>query len=70
MQFRFKQARKLQSSGINAFPWASRRAVARALAADHQASVSVSGRIMRIRNYGGVLFAQLRDWSGEMQRCC
>ena len=23
--------------------------------------------MLRIRDYGGVLFAQLRDWSGEMQ---
>ena len=30
-------------------------------------TVTVAGRILRIRDYGGVLFAQLRDWSGEVQ---
>ena len=29
--------------------------------------VTVAGRVLRIRDYGGVLFAQLRDWSGEVQ---
>ena len=27
----------------------------------------MAGRILRVRDYGGVLFAHLRDWSGEMQ---
>ena len=27
----------------------------------------MAGRILRTRDYGGVLFAQLRDWSGEVQ---
>ncbi|SGF88580.1 bifunctional lysylphosphatidylglycerol synthetase/lysine--tRNA ligase LysX [Mycobacterium tuberculosis] len=69
MRVRFDKLEKLRSSGIDAFPVGRppSHTVAQALAADHQASVSVSGRIMRIRNYGGVLFAQLRDWSGEMQ---
>ena len=30
-------------------------------------AVTVAGRVLRIRDYGGVLFAQLRDWSGEVQ---
>jgi lysyl-tRNA synthetase class 2 len=30
-------------------------------------TVSVAGRVLRMRDYGGVLFAQLRDWSGEVQ---
>ena len=29
--------------------------------------VTVAGRVLRMRDYGGVLFAQLRDWSGEVQ---
>ena len=41
--------------------------VAQALDADDQTTVTVSGRVLRIRDFGGVLFAQLRDWSGEMQ---
>ena len=29
--------------------------------------MTVAGRVLRIRDYGGVLFAQLRDWSGEVR---
>ena len=42
-----------------------RRAGARR--ADDDAPSPVAGRVLRIRDYGGVLFAQLRDWSGEVQ---
>jgi lysyl-tRNA synthetase class 2 len=41
--------------------------VAQALDIDDQTTVSVSGRVLRIRDFGGVLFAQLRDWSAEVQ---
>ncbi|MDT7791253.1 MAG: lysyl-tRNA synthetase, class, partial [Mycobacterium sp.] len=41
--------------------------VAQAVDAGDDEDVTVSGRVMRIRGYGGVLFAQLRDWSGEVQ---
>lgn len=29
--------------------------------------VTVAGRVLRTRDYGGVTFAQLRDWSGDIQ---
>src|SRR4029079_3899169 len=38
-----------------------------ALAEDDGVTVTVAGRILRLRDYGGVLFAQLRDWSAEVQ---
>ncbi|MBO0865707.1 MAG: bifunctional lysylphosphatidylglycerol synthetase/lysine--tRNA ligase LysX, partial [Mycobacterium sp.] len=41
--------------------------IAQALDADDQTTLSVSGRVLRIRDFGGVLFAQLRDWSAEVQ---
>ena len=41
--------------------------VAQAIDAEDGATVTVAGRVLRIRDYGGVLFAQLRDWSGEVQ---
>lgn len=30
-------------------------------------AVTISGRIMRMRDHGGVIFADLRDWSGDAQ---
>ena len=41
--------------------------MAQAVDASDDTDVTVAGRILRIRDYGGVLFADLRDWSGEMQ---
>ena len=69
VRVRLTKLKTLQRSGVDAYPVGSppSHTVARALDADDQETVSVSGRILRIRDYGGVLFAQLRDWSGEMQ---
>ncbi|MBY0442549.1 MAG: bifunctional lysylphosphatidylglycerol synthetase/lysine--tRNA ligase LysX [Mycobacteriaceae bacterium] len=66
---RLNKLKTLQDSGIDAYPVGKppSHTVAQANNADDQTGVSVAGRILRIRNYGGVLFAQLRDWSGEMQ---
>ena len=41
--------------------------VAQALVASDDVPVTVAGRVLRTRNYGGVTFAQLRDWSGDVQ---
>ena len=69
MRVRLAKLRALQQSGIDPYPVGHppNHTVVEALAADDQTSVTVSGRILRIRDFGGVLFAQLRDWSGEMQ---
>jgi lysyl-tRNA synthetase, class II len=69
VRVRLAKLKALRHSGIDAYPVGSppSHTVCGALDADDQESVSVSGRILRIRDYGGVLFAQLRDWSGEMQ---
>jgi lysyl-tRNA synthetase class 2 len=69
VRVRMTKLRTLQRTGIDAYPVGSppSHTIAQALAADDQDTVSVSGRILRIRDFGGVLFAQLRDWSGEMQ---
>jgi lysyl-tRNA synthetase, class II len=69
VRVRLTKLRTLRRNGIDAYPVGSppSHTVAQALDAGDQDSVSVSGRILRIRDFGGVLFAQLRDWSGEMQ---
>lgn len=61
--------KSLQDSGVDAYPVgaAPSHSVTQALASDTEETVSVAGRVLRMRDYGGVLFAQLRDWSGEMQ---
>ncbi|MGD1241716.1 bifunctional lysylphosphatidylglycerol synthetase/lysine--tRNA ligase LysX [Mycobacterium seoulense] len=69
VRVRLAKLKILRRKGIDAYPVGSppSHTVARALEADDQETISVSGRILRIRDYGGVLFAQLRDWSGELQ---
>jgi lysyl-tRNA synthetase, class II len=69
VRVRLTKLKTLQRTGIDAYPVGSppSHTVAQAIDADDHDSVSVSGRILRIRDFGGVLFAQLRDWSGEMQ---
>ena len=69
VRVRMAKLKALQDNGVDAYPvgHAPSHTVAQALDADDQESVSVSGRVLRMRDYGGVLFAQLRDWSGEVQ---
>ncbi len=69
VRVRLTKLKSLRRSGIDAYPVGSppSHTIAQALDADDQEPVSVAGRILRIRDFGGVLFAQLRDWSAEMQ---
>lgn len=66
---RLAKLKTLQRDGVDAYPVGSppSHSVATAQDADDRDTITVSGRILRIRDYGGVLFAHLRDWSGEMQ---
>ena len=69
MRVRLSKLKALQDSGIDAYPVGQppSHTVAQALDTGDQTAVSVSGRVLRIRDFGGVLFAQLRDWSAEVQ---
>ena len=70
VRVRLAKLAALRRSGVEPYPVGHppSHTVARALsgpAADGE--VTVAGRVLRIRDFGGVLFAQLRDWSGEVQ---
>jgi lysyl-tRNA synthetase, class II len=69
MRVRLSKLKALQDSGIDAYPVGRppSHTVAQALGIEDQTTVSVSGRVLRIRDFGGVLFAELRDWSAEVQ---
>jgi lysyl-tRNA synthetase, class II len=69
VRVRMAKLKSLQDNGIDAYPvgMPPSHEVAAALTEPDGTAVSVAGRILRIRDYGGVLFAQLRDWSGEVQ---
>lgn len=69
VQVRMAKLKALRDSGVDAYPVGEppSHTVTAALAADDSTPVTVAGRILRTRDYGGVVFAQLRDWSGEVQ---
>lgn len=73
VRVRMAKLKTLQDSGIDAYPVGHppTHTIAGVLglgdADDGRNTVSVAGRVLRVRDYGGVLFAQVRDWSGEVQ---
>ncbi|OBK71086.1 bifunctional lysylphosphatidylglycerol synthetase/lysine--tRNA ligase LysX [Mycobacterium sp. 1274761.0] len=69
VRVRMAKLKDLQRNGVDAYPvgQAPSHTVAQAAEAADGSPVTVAGRVLRIRDYGGVLFAQLRDWSGEIQ---
>ncbi|MEN3319814.1 MAG: lysyl-tRNA synthetase, class, partial [Mycobacterium sp.] len=69
VRVRMAKLKSLQADGVDAYPVgeAPSHTIARAVDAGDDEGVTVAGRVLRIRDYGGVLFAQLRDWSGEVQ---
>ncbi len=69
VRVRMAKLKALQDSGVDAYPvgQAPSHTIAEALAEPDDTEVTVAGRILRMRDYGGVLFAQLRDWSDEVQ---
>jgi lysyl-tRNA synthetase class 2 len=69
VRVRMAKLKTLQRNGVDAYPVGQppTHTVAQALTADDTVTLSVAGRILRARDYGGVVFAQLRDWSGDIQ---
>jgi lysyl-tRNA synthetase, class II len=69
VRVRMAKLKTLQNKGIDAYPVGQppTHTVAQAIDAADDVTVTVAGRVLRIRDYGAVLFAQLRDWSGEVQ---
>lgn len=69
VRVRMAKLKTLQANGIDAYPVGQppSHTAAEAIDSPDDVELSVAGRVLRIRDYGGVLFAQLRDWSGEVQ---
>ena len=69
VRVRMAKLKALRDKGVDAYPVGRppTHTIAEALAADDGVTVTVAGRVLRVRDYGGVTFAQLRDWSGDVQ---
>lgn len=69
VRVRMDKLDRLTAAGVDAYPVAypPTHTVAGALGAPEGTKVRVAGRVIRIRSYGGVTFAVVRDWSGDIQ---
>ena len=69
VRVRMAKLTTLRDDGIDPYPVGQppTHTVAEALAAADDATLSVAGRVIRMRDYGGISFALLRDWSGDVQ---
>ncbi|GAA1841688.1 bifunctional lysylphosphatidylglycerol synthetase/lysine--tRNA ligase LysX [Asanoa iriomotensis] len=77
MRVRLAKRERLIGSGIDPYPvnyprtdtCAEVAAAHRELAPDTRSGdkVGVAGRVMLMRDHGGILFATIRDWSGDLQ---
>jgi len=69
MRVRLAKLQALQDQGVDAYPPGSppTHTIAEAVAASDGTPVVVAGRVLRTRDYGGVTFVTLRDWSGDVQ---
>lgn len=68
-QFRVRRRTldRLRAAGVDPYPVATVRPT-RALADLREGeTATVAGRIMLVRDFGGIVFAVLRDWSGDHQ---
>ena len=69
VRVRIDKLTSLRDNGIDPYPVGSSpsHTIAQARTTNGTDTVSVAGRVLRIRDFGGVIFAQLRDWSDEVQ---
>ena len=70
VRVRMAKLKALQDKGIDAYPVGrppTHTVAAGARRPSDDVTLTVAGRILRTRDYGGVVFAQLRDWSGDVQ---
>ncbi|MCA1008672.1 bifunctional lysylphosphatidylglycerol synthetase/lysine--tRNA ligase LysX [Rhodococcus hoagii] len=69
VRVRMDKLARLADEGIDPYPVAypPTHTVAAAASSPEGTRVRIAGRLLRIRTYGGVAFAVLRDWSGDIQ---
>ncbi|GAA1459371.1 bifunctional lysylphosphatidylglycerol synthetase/lysine--tRNA ligase LysX [Williamsia maris] len=69
VRVRLDKLAAMSAAGIEAYPpaRAPSHAVADALTETQGADVRIAGRVLRLRDFGKVVFADVRDWTGSAQ---
>ncbi|MGQ4598843.1 bifunctional lysylphosphatidylglycerol synthetase/lysine--tRNA ligase LysX [Nocardia sp. R6R-6] len=69
VRVRMDKLARLADSGVDPYPVAypPTHTVAEARRSPRGTTVRVCGRLLRIRDYGGVIFAVVRDWTDDIQ---
>ncbi|WP_436975419.1 bifunctional lysylphosphatidylglycerol synthetase/lysine--tRNA ligase LysX [Nocardia asteroides] len=69
VRVRMTKLDRLTATGVDAYPVAypPTHTIAAARKCPKGTTVRVAGRLLRIRDYGGVIFAVVRDWTDEIQ---
>lgn len=69
VRVRMDKLERMTEAGIEAYPTAypPTHSVAEARRSPRGTTVRVCGRLLRIRDYGGVIFAVVRDWTDDIQ---
>ncbi|MGW4201358.1 bifunctional lysylphosphatidylglycerol synthetase/lysine--tRNA ligase LysX [Streptomyces sp. NPDC004726] len=72
-RIRHRKLERLREAGVDPYPVATARRTGTLaeIRAAHDArtgqTATVAGRVMAVRDFGGVVFSVLRDWSGDLQ---
>ncbi|MBK7722009.1 MAG: bifunctional lysylphosphatidylglycerol synthetase/lysine--tRNA ligase LysX [Austwickia sp.] len=69
VRVRMAKAGRLAEAGVDPWPVAQppTMTVAGAAAATEGTAATIAGRLLALRDFGGVLFGVVRDWSGDLQ---
>lgn len=70
VRVRLRTLERLRADGVDPYPVgvpARTHSLAEAARAAEGTAVTVAGRVMLVRDFGGVVFVRLRDWSGDHQ---
>ncbi|WP_405783519.1 bifunctional lysylphosphatidylglycerol synthetase/lysine--tRNA ligase LysX [Streptomyces sp. NBC_00859] len=77
VRLRHRTLERLQAAGVDPYPVGVRRThTLSEVVAEHPApaagtrtgdTVRLAGRVLLVRDHGGIVFATLRDWSGDLQ---
>ncbi|KOU34151.1 lysine--tRNA ligase [Streptomyces sp. WM6378] len=70
VRVRHRKLDRLRADGTEPYPVvvpARTHTLARLRAEGEGVNATVAGRVMAVRDFGGVVFAVLRDWSGDLQ---